>query len=217
MIGLKAWRGVVVLSLGVALGAAGQARADVLSFDDLPSDVGNGIIMPFDYGGFSWSNFYYLDGTSGLNNNSGFHNAVVSTNNVAYNFGGDAALLGLGSGYFTFNSVHLTGVWNDGLNIKIDGYKDGSLLYTQTVVVNTDQPYFLNVNYVDINALSFTASGGTSHGFTNGGTGTLFAMDDLTFNADAIGAVPEPSSMISAAAAVAAGLGYGARRRRRAA
>lgn len=224
MIRLKTWCGVMALVVGVALGASvpAQGASQTLTFENqvgLP-DPGNidGASIPNGYGGLNWNNFYYLNASTYIGNPSGYSNGLVSGKNVAYNAGGDGASLSVSSpGVFTFNSVYLTAAWNDGLSVVVDGYLGTTLLYSQTVIVDTSHPTAPTIfNFAGIDSLTFTSSGGSRHdGFV--GAGDHFVMDDFTFTLGTDGAVPEPSSLISAAAAVAAGLGYGARRRRRAA
>jgi hypothetical protein len=135
-----------------------------------------------------------------------------------------------GGGTFNFNSVYLTSVWNDHLQITVAGYLGANLVGSSTVDVSTIAATLFTFNFAGIDSLSFTSSGGTQHVGYNNNTGN-FVLDNLAtgFDIAAPGgdgdrnpvlstpAVPEPSSVISAAAAIAAGLGLGARRRRRAA
>jgi hypothetical protein len=209
MISLKRCLGLAALAFGVSLGATGEAHAyPLITFDDL-SPSGNGDLIANGYEGFQWDNFYALNGASNNYNPSGYMNGVVSPENVAYNgFGDPATLSATGPDVFTFNSVYLTAAWNDGLIIAIDGYQGSVLVYSQTVTVDTHGPTLFNFNYANIDRLTFSSSGGTPNPAYTIFPGYQFVMDDLSINA-----VPEPSSVISAAFAAAAGLGCAVRRR----
>lgn len=120
---------------------------------------------------------------------------------MAFNeFGTMAAV---SDGTFTFNGAYLTGAWNDGLNITVDGLLGGVQLYSETVVANTSGPIFFNFNYTGIDEVTFNSFGGTPHGFPSGGQGTQFAMDNFTLNQ-----TPEPSTLILAALGGLALLAY---------
>jgi hypothetical protein len=74
------------------------------------------------------------------------------------------------------------------LNINLKGYNSGSLIYDQTVVVNTDAPTWFNFNFNNIDNLVFESFGGVDDGIGTG-SGTQFAMDDFTY------VIPEPASI----------------------
>jgi len=193
----------IVAALATTILSVPSAQAALITFDDLP-DVGGNIPIPDGYQGFNWNNFFALNAVNYGLNPSGYLNGLVSPNNVAFNgFGNPAAVIVSAlSGTFDFNSVYLTGVWNDGLNITVEGYLGGVLQNTQTVVVDTTAPTQFTFNYLGIDELVFTSFGGTNVGF--GGEGTQFAMDNLEVNA----VVPEPLTMLGAGAAVAFGAAF---------
>lgn len=185
---------------------AGPAHAELITFDDI-SDNGYGTQISNGYHGLNWNNFYALN--TPAYNPSGYQNGTVSFNNVAFNgYGGTADILAA-SGTFTFTSAYLTGAWNDGLNIQVDGYQAGNLLFTQTVTVDSTSPTLFNFNYANVDDVRFTSSGGTPHGYNGGGE--HFAMDNVTVNA---AAVPEASSVAGLALMSGAGL-LGLKLRRR--
>ncbi|MEW6267233.1 MAG: PEP-CTERM sorting domain-containing protein [Thermodesulfobacteriota bacterium] len=169
---------VLGLALLMTLGLAGFAGATVLDFEGLSSysEIDEG------YGGLNWSNFYILDAVNYYSNPSGYYNGLVSGSNVAYNAGGDIASISTGT--FDFNGAYLTAAWNDDLSIDVLGYNNGNLLYSTTVVVDTDGPTWFAFNYLGIDQVVFNSYGGVNHGYNGGGT--HFAMDDFTFNAQAV-------------------------------
>ena len=126
------WR-VIALVFCLALPAA-PAQAITLTFDDLSSGtaVSNG------YGGLStWYNFYALN--TPTYQASGYVNGTVSSPNVLYDGGGGGAYV-YNSTPFTFNSAYFTAAWNNGLNVAVYGYDNGTLVDSMNFTVNTYGP-----------------------------------------------------------------------------
>jgi hypothetical protein len=195
--------GFLLIVLTVSLCATSQASAAVLTFDDVGV---HGTVIPNGYGGFNWSNIRVADRTSVPG--GGYGNGTISGNFTAYNtLGNPAALSGP---VFTFNGAYFTAAFNNGLTIQLLGLLGGTTLFSQSVVVDTTGPTWAQLDWVGIDALSFTSSGGVNYGL--GGGGTQFVMDNFTFNEPIAPVVPEPGTlalMIGGGVAVA-----GAARRR---
>ena len=197
------------------LGIGGVAQATVLTFDDLAplSSYDYDDQIPNGYGGFSWDNFSYLNGAfSEINGttvtnltNTGYSNGRVSGNYVAFNTGGDPALVS--DSVFDFNSAYLTAAWNDGLSVTVEGLNKGKTLYDKTVVVDTTKPTLINFDYFGVDELRFTASGGVEPDYlkVQGGPGTQFTLDNFTFNETS---VPEPSTVSGALTAIGIGVAF---------
>jgi hypothetical protein len=153
----------------------------ILTFDDL-SYLGVEGPIPNGYGGLDWSNFYYLNSHLVVPV-SGYTHGTLSGADVAFNaFGAPASV----SGNFNFVGAYLTGAWNNGLSIVVDGYNQGVLVDHETVVVNTDVPKWFEFDYTGITKLVFSSSGGTPAGYS--GAGPHFVMDNFvesTFDASA--------------------------------
>jgi hypothetical protein len=173
------------------------AQTEIITFDDLvPSLLGpehnfEGII-PDGYDGLRWDNFGVSDTTENLTP-SGYQNAVVSPDNVAFNVKRNPALLSDGSfnfnGSFNLNSAYLTAAWNNGLQVEVQGFVGTALIYDNTYTVNTTGPTLVNFNYLGVDEVNFISSGGTPNpAYAPGGEGTQFAMDNLSIT------VPEPSA-----------------------
>ena len=182
----------------IALTGMAFAQTEVITFDDLIPGLLPGSVnsyeepIPDGYAGLRWDNFWVSDTTKNLTP-SGYHNAVVSPDNVAYNGDGNPAQLGKGSvnldGSFNLNTAYLTAAWNNGLQVEVQGFVGTTLIYDNTYTVNTTGPTLVNFNYLGVDAVSFISSGGTPNPiYTRGGSGTQFAMDDLSIT------VPEPSA-----------------------
>ncbi len=150
--------------------------ATTLTFDNLPSASESPI--PNGYGGLDWSNFDYLDSSTDIPI-SGYSHGTVSAPNVAFNaFGEPASVSGT---TFNFIGADLTGAWNNGLAITVDGYDQNVLVDQETVVVNTNTPTWFEFDFNGITDLVFSSSGGVSAGYD--GSGTQFALDNFTYSA----------------------------------
>jgi hypothetical protein len=197
----------IVAALATTILSVPSAQAALITFDDLSIPIGElAIPIPNGYQGFNWNNFGSIDAVQlevdeGPN---GYINGLVSPNNAAFNSFGNPAAITILNGTFDFNSVFLTGAWNNGLNITVEGYLGGALQQTQTVVVDTTAPTKFTFNYLGIDEVVFTSFGGTDAGFTFPFRGTQIAIDNLEVNA----VVPEPLTMLGAGAAVAFGAAF---------
>lgn len=221
---------------GIVLGVAFMtlpaiAQAQTINFDDLntsrppnppnpaPSSICPVPQLPNGYHGFNWNNFYVLKGSQyfdpylfvpGLTYcvpPGGYRNGVVSSPNVAFNGLGSPASVS-STNPFTFNSVYMTGAFNNGLNVRVEGYLGASLLYSQLLVLNTFAPTLFVFDWTGVDAVSFTSSGGISGGYI--GNGTEIAFDNMTMSPTV---TPEPVTLVLLGTGLA-GIGGVIRRRR---
>jgi hypothetical protein len=186
---LRAGRLLPILGAAVVVAmTASSGHADLITFDDLPSPALD-VPIPNGYHGLNWSNFDYL--TASLTSHNGYQNAVVSSDNVAFNAGGTLAVASADP--FSVTSMYLTGAWNNGLNVTLSGYNGATLLDTTTVVVNTSGPTLVTLDWANLTALDFSSSGGTENpAYVGFGSGTQFALDNLLITSNA---TPEPASI----------------------
>lgn len=173
--------------------SVGSAHASLVTFDDVSTAVAARV--PDGYQGLNWFNFAVQNtATAG---SAGFANAAVSPSYVAFNNNGTTAMLfgptlPLGSppnpaaNDFVFNSAYFTAVYLHGLNIHLTGYLDGAQVYVQTIIADIDAARLSDFNW-KVDALYFTADGGTSAGFAV--DAPYFAMDNLRINE-----TPEPGT-----------------------
>ena len=190
----------------LAFGPA-TARADLITFDDLPGPTLSPI--PNGYHGLLWTSFWsanpIVDHLA-----PGYVNAVVSAPNVAINAFGNPAEIAAATP-FDFKGASITSAWNDGLKVEIQGFKGATMLYDQTFTVNTSGPTTIVVNYQNVDNVTFIASGGTPHGDISG---RQFAIDNLRVDAR-LTKTPEPTSLVLLAVGGAVcALANGRRRRR---
>jgi hypothetical protein len=84
----------------------------------------------------------------------------------------------------------LTAAWNDNLEVQVQGFAQGSLLYDNTYVLGTASPSLLHFNYLGVDTVDFNIFfEGTPHGYS--GAGSFFAVDNLTVD---LTPVPEPGA-----------------------
>jgi hypothetical protein len=177
--------------------ASSGCSQTVITFDDIPLNNGTGEFLANNYHGLVWSNFAVVNGILNSNINghitNGFYYGVVSPSNVAIaDFNGTSEIDSPGTN-LNFLSAYLTGGWNSNLNIEVQGFNGTNLLYDTTVVASATNPTLFAFNYLDINRLSFTSSGGQPA--FGGGAAEQIVMDNFTFEF-----VPEPSSLLLATA-----------------
>ena len=146
--------GVALSVLMIGMLSASHAAALTLSFDDVTS--GN-FAYPLqsvspDYGGLTWSEYWgVLRGA--YHTGSGYEQGVVSGEYVAYNGGAQPVVI-TGS-TFDFSGAYLTSAWTNTLDILVQGYGGGSLLYSQTVQAVNSQPTWFSFNYTGVDELRF--------------------------------------------------------------
>ncbi|HWI56847.1 MAG TPA: hypothetical protein VNZ22_06455, partial [Bacillota bacterium] len=159
----------------VAMAFTGAALAQspiTLTFENLQPGWSN------DYGGLQWTNFSPVDGAH-YNRPSGYKRAVVSPDYVVLNAYTRPAELTKSDGPFNLLSAYLTGAWNDRLQVQVAGFHDNTLMYSNTYVVNAARPTLVHFDYLGVNRVVFSSTGGVHHANFSG-FGTHFAMDNLT-------------------------------------
>lgn len=172
---------VTAVAVVMIIKTGGAVQAVVLTFDNISTNRIASI--PNDYGELSWENFSYANSSSNpAYEGGGYLNGKVSGDYIAFNRYGDPATL-RSSGLFDFSSAYLSSAWNNGLSVTVEGLNDGSPLYSSTVTVDTTSPKLIDFNYIGVDELRFTSSGGVNGGFedSRGREGTQFVLDNFTF------------------------------------
>jgi len=198
--------GTMAITLGIIKGqpaaALTSSASKVLTFDDITTNH-YGVIR--DYGGLNWYNFHVTKGSK--DPGSGYDNGTVSGDYVAYT---PWVRVGSNSRYLMdFKGVYLTAAWHDDLNIKVEGILDEEIEYSQTVVVDTDEPTWFEFNFEHINYLKFTSFGGVQADNVEG-SGTQFVMDNFTYTP-----LPEPGSVLGLVTLGALGAGSAIKRKQK--
>jgi hypothetical protein len=177
---------ILAISAAILVVGGAPASATVDRFDDVTTQPDAAITDG--YAGFNWHNFWVLDATTYVSNPSGYLNGQISSDYVAFNaWGAPAEFSG---GPFHFVGAYLTSAWRDGLNVDIEGYRLGTLAYSQTLILNTSDPLWFAADYLNVDTVRFVSYGGTHHrGYP--GDGTQFALDNLTYTT-----IPAPGALV---------------------
>ena len=102
----------------------------------------------------------------------------MSSNNVIYNHSANPASI-TDATPFNFISAYLTAAWNDNLQVEVEGYTSGTLIYDNTYTMSATAPTLIQFNYSGVNEVDFNSFGGTWHsGY--GSSGKQFVMDNVT-------------------------------------
>jgi hypothetical protein len=194
-----------------------RCGATVVTFDDL-SETGSGSYLTASYQGLVWSNFlvnnsilftnvlpHFFPGAPS-NGLSGNYYGMVSASNVAVNGIGNPAEIDSMGTNFNFHSAYLTGEWNSNLNIEVQGFRGGSLVYSQVVVASAISPTLFTFDYENIDRLYFSNLGGDPAFGTP--SAPQLILDNLTFEF-----VPEPSTILLTGAGAALLLAFRKRKR----
>jgi hypothetical protein len=83
------------------------------------------------------------------------------------------------------------------LNILVQGFSGTTQTYSRTVTVNTDRATLFTFDFLGVDRVLFSSSGGVDAGYSDG-SGTHFVLDNLTFTAPEVtqtAAVPEPTTI----------------------
>ncbi len=170
-----------VLALGMGSAAPASALAMTENFDAL--SCGPGIFIPGGTGGLDWGNGGCLNGPNYVNNPSGYAAGATSAPNVALNNAGTPMTLTRnGGGLFSLTAGQFTGVWNDNLNLNIQGFLNSNLVATVPATLSAIQPTLLDLSALaNVDRVVFTASGGTPHPAYGTIGATHFALDDLSY------------------------------------
>ena len=116
------------------------AHAVVINFDALNTSEA----IPNGYEGLQWNNFFTIDGTL-ESPGSGYDLGTVSEDNDAFN--GFADPSAVSDSDFSFCSAWLTGAWNNGLEVTVEGWLQNAQQYSHTVVVVSTGPTQFQFNF----------------------------------------------------------------------
>jgi hypothetical protein len=160
------------------------ADAKVTTFEDLYPGPASWGPIPSVYDGFTWnSNAYWI--TKDFMPGTGYEYGTIGNVSMYNYFKGDISM-SLISGDFNFNGAYITAAYNTSQNVIVEGWKGGSLLYSNTITTTNDKPYWYDFNYNGIDTVQFKLGTGTPDS-----NKTWVAIDNITTTV-----VPEPISSI---------------------
>jgi hypothetical protein len=137
-----------------------------IEFDDLSTptiDGGDAYFIgdiPDNYNGFIWNNIGVVDGITSVG--SGYNAGTISPNNVAYNEYANPGSM-RSSRPFNLYSAYLTGAWNDGLQVEVQGYASGALVYDNTYTLSSTSATLITFNYLGVDEVDFNSFGGVQN------------------------------------------------------
>ena len=204
------------LELGVlvVLAAVPGNPQTVASFDNLPVPFPDFVLPtrePFEYEGLIWEGCYIIRPRHGLADNfpksglrvglvSGEFVAIAARRGIAY-----SEVRAIGGGKFTFLGANLTAGWRSGLKVTLEGISGGEPSSIKRVVIEPDGPRFIEVNFVDVDAVRIRSQGGEDAGLCNSPVcepGPEVVVDDFTFTfdnpADTLSKAPSEALLASA-------------------
>lgn len=188
---------------GLSTWVAPAHASTVLDFEDLSPDTLGAIADG--YRGFDWrgvnevSNFnmaFYAPSlrsecsTTGGFFAGGYCNGTVSGDYVAFRGTGSGPATIRRDQEFNFLSAFFTSPWNDGADLVIRGFSGGVELYRDDFVISTLAAIELELNYLEIDTLTFQATGGVNAGYGASGEGVV--IDDFKYSE--VSAVPIPAT-----------------------
>ena len=180
--------GLAALALsGLAVSPA--AAQTLITFDDVTNN-GSGSPLPAGYQGLNWT-LSVLNTQLYSINPSGYQAGTISGPNVIYGGGSITAPVGMS---FTLSSGYFTAAWDDNLALTATGLQNGVTTFTKSVLLSATAPTLINFDFLNVDQVTFSATGGTQHA-AYAGTGNQFAADNLTFRdlPTPASAAPEPS------------------------
>ncbi|RMH32488.1 MAG: PEP-CTERM sorting domain-containing protein [Nitrospirae bacterium] len=167
----------------IVFAGIGESKAVVLTFDDLP--WASNATIPSPYGGLYWSNTFHYTYTY-------YGNGRVSDSGIAFNDWAKDVSVYSTSGTFNWNGAYFTAYsGTKDLNLDLEGWSGGTLIYSTTLYPITDSPSWFNVNWQNIDTLTIHSYRSSGHFY-----GSHFLMDNFTINEPFQAPVPEPSTIL---------------------
>jgi hypothetical protein len=154
-----------------------------------------------------WMTLDVVDGQLGGGYPSGYPLALNSGKFIVTNYFGNSAELSSATP-FSLVSAYMSAAFKDGLTFNVVGWRGGVQVYSDEVVLNTEERVLVRFSNHDVDFVEFRMD--FDQGETNpflAGSSFNWAMDDLKVN---ISPVPEPASW----GLLAGGLAWLASRRR---
>jgi len=181
---------LAVLAISLMLAGTSLAGPTVVGFDDVTAgSIQWGIADG--YGGLNWSdNWGVMKGSYYAPNPSGYANAVVSAEYVAFNSMGNDVDISVTGDPIKFVGAYFGAAWRDRLLVEVTGYLGGAEVGSRSFYAYTQDSQWEEFNWC-VDKVKFASSGGEPA--WQGGR-TQFAMDDLTY--DTCDMVPAPGAVL---------------------
>ena len=163
-------------------GMAGNANANILTFDDVSGfeDEAGIKLVPNGYGNLNWDGVAVANPVAAGLDGTGFSRGIVSGDWVAYNSWDGVTST---TGAFNFTGAYFTSAWDPANTIEAKGYRAGVEIYSNSWAVNDQTPTWITADFKNIDALTLNS------------TGSHFVMDNFTYT-PAPAPAPEPSTYV---------------------
>jgi hypothetical protein len=158
-------------------------QANTLTFEDLYPGYETGYgQLPAGYAGFDWSSDAWWE-TSLSTPGTGYEYGTIGHVSMYTAYESNVSM---GGKTFDFLGAYITSAWNAGEDFTVEGWRNGSLVYTSSGITSYDHPYWFDFDFYNVDTVWFKpGSGGTNMGL--GGSGPNLVIDNIT--------VPEPATM----------------------
>ncbi len=139
---------------------------DVIDFEDLDPGYETYQPLPSGYAGFnwhpsaSWMTKYFYPG-------SGYEYGTIGRVSLFTKW---AHSISMADGSFNFDGAYITAAWDSAEQVIIEGWKDSSLKYTQTITTYNDKAYWFDFDFIDVDTVWFIPDG------------NQIAIDNITYN-----------------------------------
>lgn len=189
---MKKYIYILLVSFMVIL-SSNLCGASLIDFEDLYPSEYTIHKLPTGYAGYIWSDnayYYTIDKVIGSYiAGSGYEYGMF--NNVAIFNSGATELSITFNGPHDFTGTYITSAWLLNQSVTVEGWYDGNLLYSETIVTSYNAPYYFDYYYEGIDKVVFLPGAGTSAGLAYN---TLHIVLD---NIDPIETrIPEPLSVL---------------------
>ena len=206
--------GKYMIAFTLACFAGSQLKAQTATFDELDGHTVNNTNAPVPPGyalpGLVWTNWASIAAAETFPNAK--HACAISSPNCAYNDNGDPASISRAipfdftSGYFMSWADQSPGVtcnFNCAMTLVVTGYNGGSVVGSTTTILSPTTPELITFNFSNVDLVTFYTRDDAA----------WYLADNLVFNNNVVGPVPEPASLTLLATGM---IGvFGAARRRR--
>ncbi|CAF4826426.1 unnamed protein product, partial [Rotaria sp. Silwood2] len=136
-----------------------STRNSLITFDDIINTTGICIPVPNGYGRLNWQNVLVVNVVNYSTLNTGYTKGVVSPPYLVFNeYGNSMAITNTATNAFTINSFYSCAAWYDNTRLAMIGTRSGTVLYTKTVELFKQKRTFVELNWSDIDSISFNSS-----------------------------------------------------------
>ena len=172
----------VVLILTVATSAflVGRAKAQdenearIIGFEDLhPGEESDFIKIPDGYEGFNWS-YKFRCVTKENWPDSGYETGCIGKVCAYTSSYKDVSMQSIDGEPFDFYGAYITAAWRQKQDFTVEGWREGNLIYSETLLTDPNGPWWFEFEFKDIDMLYFRP------GPRLGGTNHHLVIDDIT-------------------------------------